>query len=276
METRTRLILEAAESLGIQAQSLHPDGNVFRLYSGERQVFLANGRGDWLGQAEGLICQDKGFQYELAKDLDIYPRSQSFLDPFVGEEYQEYVHFHSYEEIVAEIESSFDYPVIIKPNRGSRGNLVSQCISRDEVLQSVQMIFDHNSSAYDYVVLAQEYLDVRAEYRVICIAGKITLLIYKDVEQAEFVGNLSPLHWDGAVPRVSTDETLIGVIQAVLDPLFEKFPIRYVGLDVVLTQGGEWNVIEMNSHPGFGVFIEHNGESEVVRVYRELLSEVLS
>ncbi len=273
MERRTQLILKAAQSLGIATEQLHFDGNVYRLSYGDIQTIIANGRGDWLGQAQGIICQDKGFQYELLQNTQLFPITKTYCDPELESQYQSYIRHPKISDIIQDIEEHFVYPVVIKPNRGSQGRGVNICKNADEVTVALQNIFNKDSSEYDYVAVVQEYIAIHKEYRVICIQGNVHTVIYKDITQATFTGNLSPLHWDGAVPRIVNNSDFHNQIQEVITPLFQEFPLFFVGIDLGLDQQGNWSVIELNSHPGFAYFLQFESESYVIDIYRELLRQ---
>ena len=57
--------------------------------------------------------------------------------------------------------------MIVKRNRGSAGNNVLLCETKEQVQAAIATVFNVNSKDYDYVCLAQEYIDIRHEYRAV-------------------------------------------------------------------------------------------------------------
>jgi len=218
------------------------------------------------------IARDKGFTYETLKDAVNLPRTKSFMDPAVPEEYQAYVKQASQAEIVADMLSSFSLPFIVKRNSGAMGKNVFLCKTEAEVSAAVASVFRKDVPGYDYIVLAQEYVNVAREYRVLVLDGQIEVVYEKSKEGATFVGNLSPLHWDGAKAVLISDEATISAIAAFIAPLFEALPIRWTGLDVALDTEGKWQLFEINSAPQVKYLVRDNGKEIMKRVYRKILA----
>ena len=61
------------------------------------------------------------------------------------------------------------------------------------------------------------------------------MVVYdKDISQAAFTGNLSPLHWEGVIAKQVSDRETITAIDEFIKPIFQKMSIPYVGLDIAL------------------------------------------
>jgi glutathione synthase/RimK-type ligase-like ATP-grasp enzyme len=200
------------------------------------------------------------------------PRTISFISPYCDEKYLEYLEFPSIDKIIAEIERNFKLPVILKRNRGSGGNNVFKCADLLEIRNDLERIFNVNSKNYDYVALVQEPINIVKEYRSVCLNQEQIVVYEKDISQAEFIGNLSPLHWEGAIAKQVDDLQTMTAIAEFIKPIFEKMPtIAYVGLDVALDDHGIYWLIEANSHPNFDIFIRDNGESAIVGLFQKIL-----
>lgn len=140
-----------------------------------------------------------------------------------------------------------------------------------EIRNALDRIFNVNSKNYDYVALVQESIHIVREYRSVCLKQEQIVLYEKDISQAEFTGNLSPLHWEGAIARSVTDLQTIQAIDRFIQPIFQKMAIAYVGLDIALDDRDQYWLIEANSHPNFDIFIRDNGENEIVKLFQKIL-----
>ncbi|OGK16819.1 hypothetical protein A2690_03515 [Candidatus Roizmanbacteria bacterium RIFCSPHIGHO2_01_FULL_39_12b] len=217
------------------------------------------------------IAQDKYFTYKLlSKDVRM-PFSTCYVDPFIREQYSEYITLTDYSLITKEITRSHKFPCIVKSTRQTHGINVLLCQSRQEVTRAVKMIFNPKSKDYDYTVLAQEYIKPHHEFRLVALDGKIQFMYEKDTTDAQFNGNISPLHWENARAKLVDDRTIISDFQKFVDPIFKTFPIRFAGLDVIVDENNQKYLIEVNSRPGFANFMRDNGEDEVIKLYENVL-----
>jgi glutathione synthase/RimK-type ligase-like ATP-grasp enzyme len=123
------------------------------------------------------------------------------LDHFCKPEHRPYLTAFSIEQIVSKISQWFSFPVIIKQNSGSQGKNVFLCKNVDELYQAVSRVFNRQDKNYDYLVLAQEFVKIKKEYRVIYFEGKVELVYEKSLnggfdgegfENLNFGDNISP------------------------------------------------------------------------------------
>ncbi len=220
------------------------------------------------------ICKDKDYTYKLLNNSVEIPFTKSYLDPFVSPDYDEYKKESSYDEILLDILKSFTLPVIIKKNKGSVGRNVFLCRSEEEVEKAVKKVLDQSSKDYDYLVLAQEYIDIKKEYRVVIYNEKVDFVYLKDNSQGEFVGNLSPLHWENSKAILIEDKVLYDGLQKLTDLISKKLELKWAGLDVVEDKSGKYWLIEVNAHPSFTRFVEDNDDETVVSLYKKVLEDL--
>ncbi|MCC3465308.1 MAG: alpha-L-glutamate ligase, partial [Microcoleus sp. PH2017_06_SFM_O_A] len=135
-------------------------------------------------------------------------------------------------------------------------------------------VFNVNSKDYDYVCLAQEYIDIRHEYRAVFFNHKLVLLYEKDKSDAKFAGNLSPLHWEGAKAKHITDSEIISEIENFVRPVFEEIRINYGGFDIALDTNGKYWLIEINSSPNFEIFVRDNHRRIAVKMFKDMLESL--
>lgn len=131
-----------------------------------------------------------------------------------------------------------------------------------------------NSSSFDYIALAQEYIDIEKEYRAVFLDGNYQFAYEKIIDNAKFCDNLSPLHREGSRAEFVINKKEIEAIKNLCKPMFQKNMIPFCGIDIAKSKKGEYIVIEANSSPGFDHIIKHEGESEIVKLYENILKKL--
>ncbi len=276
MLTNIKMLLEACKKLSIAYEILHPNQNLVKVIIGDRDYYFTNYSTSLTPQSVAEIFKDKQYFYQVFQDVVQMPRTLSFISPYCDEKYKEYLQFSSIDEIIVEIEKNFELPIILKRNRGSGGSNVFRCLDPQQMRTALEHIFNINSKSYDYIALAQESINIVKEYRCVCLNGEQVILYDKDFSQAEFTGNLSPLHWEGAIAKQVSDHEVIHAIDEFIKPIFQKMAIAYVGLDVALDDRENYWLIEANSHPNFDIFIRDNGEEAIIILFQRILEYLKS
>ncbi|MFN9858109.1 MAG: alpha-L-glutamate ligase, partial [Pseudanabaena sp.] len=212
MLTNIRMLIQACKNSSIAYEILHPNQNVVKVKFGDREYYFTNYSTPLTSQSVAEIFKDKQYFYQIFQGVVRMPRTLSFISPYCDEKYLEYLEFSSIDKIITEIKKNFALPVILKRNRGSGGNNVFKCTDLLEVRNALDHIFNINSKNYDYVALVQEPIHIVKEYRSVCLNHEQIVLYEKDISQAKFTGNLSPLHWEGAIAKQIDD---VHVMQAI-------------------------------------------------------------
>jgi glutathione synthase/RimK-type ligase-like ATP-grasp enzyme len=313
MLTNIEILLAACDELNIPYEILHHSQNLIKIKHGGEDYFFVNYMTPFNSASIAHILKDKEYTYQLLNGKINTPKTFGFVSPHCDEKYKIYLSLKNIESMVLEVNKNFDLPVILKRNRGSGGNNVFLCKSREQIKESLEIIFNINSKDYDYVALAQEYIEIEHEYRAVFCKEKLVLLYEKDKSQAEFAGNLSPLHWEGATAkhiqdlRTQTQETgflrkdslqpadslknpvseppcvspniasrnLISEIEAFVKPVFAEITINYAGFDVALDKNGKYWLIEINSSPNYDIFVRDNDRQIVVTMFKNILERLV-
>lgn len=269
----TRCLAEACRRRGVLFRVHDQYGNVVSFRIGERDYFFANFTTPFNNDGVSRLCKDKEFSYRLLKDAVPIPLTRGFFDPqYEDARFAHYKEEKSISEITAEILAAFALPVIVKMNSGTRGINVYKCTDAREVERSLTAIFNPRSRYYDYIALAQEYIPPAREYRVIIFRGAVLLAYEKDISHARFVGNLSPLHWEGARAVHLTDVSMLAQFERFLTPAFRALPVEFCGADLIEDAHGAWFLLELNTMPGFYRFAQDNSEELVVAMYEKIIS----
>lgn len=274
MSVHTKCLTEACKRLDIPHSFIADDENFLQVDLGGHRYYFPGASTPFNDGATSKICRDKEFSYKLLKGAIAMPKSMGFVDPEGPEEYRGWARADSADAIVESICAEFALPVIVKRNSGSQGRHVFLCESRGEVAAAVKKVFkkdEKESNDYDYVVLAQEYIKAKKEYRAVVFEKNILLLYEKDVSDAVFTGNLSPLHWENSKAVQITDEKTIERLRAFTAPIYPLLDLRYGGLDIIEDDAGNLTLVELNSRPGFGRFAKDNGSEPLVQMYMKIL-----
>ncbi len=272
MNVNIKCLVKACRESHLDYKFIDQNHNFVQINKNGSYFYFHNHLVPIISRIFGKIAGDKEFTYHLLKTYIRMPKTKGYLDPATIEKFDEYKRFKSLNGIFKDIEKEFEFPLIIKRNSGAVGNNVFMCNSRVEVEEKAKVIFNKNSNHYDYVLLAQEKLNIKKEYRVIILNNKIELVYLKDNSKGQFVGNLSPLHWRGSVASPIKNYKLeIKNLGQLVSKISGVISMDYAGLDVVEDENGELYLLEMNSQPGYDNFIRDNGDSEVVRIYKKIL-----
>ncbi|MEG4842387.1 YheC/YheD family protein [Microcoleus sp. B9-D4] len=275
MLTNIEILLAACEELSIPYEILHPSQNLIRLKQGGEEYYFVNYMTPFNSASVAEIFKDKEYTYQLLNGKINTPRTLGFVSPHCEEKYKKYLTFPDIESILLEINKKFAYPVILKKNRGAGGNNVFLCETREQIKEALEIIFNVNSKDYDYVALAQEYIEIAHEYRAVFCKEKLVLLYEKDKSQAKFAGNLSPLHWEGAKAKHIINPNLMSEIEDFVKPVFAEMAINYAGFDIALDTKGEYWLIEINSSPNYDIFVRDNDRQIVVTMFKGILETLI-
>ncbi|MCC5651415.1 ATP-grasp domain-containing protein [Nostoc sp. XA013] len=270
------LLLKACEKLNINYEIIHPTENLVKIKLNNKQHYFCNYSTPLINQAVAQIIKDKEYTYHILKQKVKLPQTVGFLSPFCDLQYKIYLKFPSFQDIILEVKDKFEIPVIIKRNSGSGGSNVFLCHNIDEIETALKEIFNINNKKYDYVAIAQEYIHIKSEYRAVFLNKQLVLLYEKDITDAKFAGNLSPLHWDGAKAKYINDPQILSEIANFAKPVFEELDLDYGGLDIVLDRDNQYWLIEVNSSPNYTIFTRDNGEEPVLKVFEKMLISLAS
>ena len=222
------------------------------------------------------ICKDKDLSYTVLAPHIKVPKWKSYLAPNLNEKYLPLLEFPTRKTIANDIEKNFKYPVVLKRNFGSQGHNVYLCNNRADILSALRRIFSRSRKfgAFDYIAIAQEYIKIKKEYRVIAYKRKLMFAYEKNIDDAIFVGNLSPLHWENAKGVLVQDANILEKLEAFSQGVFDAIPINFVGLDIAIDENGEFFIIEINNSPGMGIGAGSFGMDPIVRMFKYILKDL--
>lgn len=267
MKPNLKIFLELCQEKNIPCSIIHPSGNLVEVksLSGEPYLFTI-GTTPFNSHSMVTLCKDKEFFYDYYKGTVRMPRTRSFLTPFCSDEWRSHLEFPTIDAIVQETKKDFDFPCIVKMNKGSQGKCVFKAKNEDELKKSLDEIYKT-----DYIALVQDYINIQSEYRVIFLHQDLVFAYKKNNENAQFIGNLSPLHFKGAYAEIVEDEKLLQNFRNFTHSMFQRKDIPYCGLDITLDTDNKMWLIEANTSPGFEYFLQNpQGKSLLRGLYTKM------
>ena len=271
MDTNIRCLIKACKIEGLKFEQLHSTQNLVLI---EDKHLFVNWSTPLISHSTYRLLVDKDYLYTILNGVIDMPKTKAYLAPSNDPRFSKYRSYNNVSEIASDIEEHFSYPFIIKKNQGSLGSNVFLVKNSQETLTALTTIFNENSKDWDFVALAQEYIERAAEYRIVTLDNQIELAYLKDTTHASFCGNLSPLHWSGGKAVKITDSSLLQKLSDFIAPIFSRLDLAFCGIDVIQSKSGELKLIEINGSPGFEHFCNDNGDEDIVKLYRKILKRL--
>ncbi len=268
MDTNIRCLIKACKIEGLKYEQFHSTQNLVLV---DKKHLFVNWSTPLISHSVYRLLVDKDYLYTLLNGYIDMPLTKAYLAPSNDPRFSKYKSYNNISEIVSDIENNFSYPIIIKKNQGSLGCNVFLVKRTQDTEAALSTIFNEQSKDWDFVALAQEYIERVAEYRIITLNGKVELVYLKDTTNATYCGNLSPLHWNGGKAVKICDEKLIQKLSDFIAPIFSRLPISFCGIDIIQNKTGDLRLIEINGSPGFEHFCNDNGDEDIVKLYQKIL-----
>lgn len=272
MNSNIRCLIKACQALNIEYQILHSSENLVLIAN---KYIFTNWATPLLSHAEYRLLVDKEYTQTLFSSVIQMPKTKAYLTPKIDPTSTPQHHFSLYEDIISDFEKDFSYPLIIKRNAGTHGEGVFLVKNKLEAHNAINEIFDEHNKNWDFVALVQDYIKTKKEFRVVTLNGKIEVAYLKDISNATFSGNLSPLHWQGSKAVLINSQDIISKLQNFIAPIFTRLPLTFCGIDVIQDENDILWMIEINGSPGFDYFCRDNGDEKIISLYQKMLKKIL-
>ncbi len=153
--------------------------------------------------------------------------------------------FYTREQV---LDVDWEYPVIVKHERGSQGKSVRKIENRDELKEYLERINEKNVG----MMLWQKYLPTRWDLRVIVIDGKAIGAMKRSAKGGEFRSNFS-LGGDVNVWQLSDKE------RDLSERVAKVCNLDYCGVDIMKDEEGSDYILEVNRQCQFKGFEQATG-----------------
>jgi glutathione synthase/RimK-type ligase-like ATP-grasp enzyme len=143
---------------------------------------------------------------------------------------------------IEELVNEFEFPVVVKPIAGSRGNGVVKIDSMKELNKYFTITGEPK--------LIQKFIPNDGDYRVIVFMNKIVMVSKRKSKEGEFRNNVSL----GGIPEIGyvNDE-----ISERIEFMSKNIKSNIIGVDIIINNiTGEYHFMEMNSGPHYITFCE--------------------
>lgn len=145
-------------------------------------------------------------------------------------------------EYLAKLDPTF-FPLLNKPIWGNQGKGIVAFHSSQEAIAFCESHFKKR----DVILVFEQLMKYQYEYRVYVVDGK-TVETYEKVRNDDAV--VMNLH-QGAHPRLVDEAVKERIFAFINEQLPERYRLGVYGVDLAVTDEGQYHIIEINRTPGF-------------------------
>lgn len=260
----------ACGELGLPCEPYSDEGALMRLTHGGRPLYFWRNKHPFNDYMGARIAEDKAFQYEIFARVGLpIPHTQQVFNPLADPRFDRYKTHRTIDEIVADIDRHFAFPLVVKKYRSSLAQGVFLEHSAQALAHRLRHLFE-NSNYLDNIVLIQEYVS-GAEFRAVATEGEL-LLAYGKESEARGGTDLNPLHQDdGRAVRVAEGPVLESM-RALVAAIAPVVDLGFYAVDLINDADG-LRILELNPNPFCYFYNKDNGRADFAAIYRQLLEK---
>jgi glutathione synthase/RimK-type ligase-like ATP-grasp enzyme len=261
---------QAASNLNLRTEFSTKDKLMLDVYLPNQILRFWRNKNPFSNYTANKICRDKAYQAEIFNKFGVpQPQNAIYHNPKGPN-----AEGNSISGIVREIEQQFTYPIVLKKHSSSLAKGVHLAQSRRQLKKILRKYFKKNLHR---ILVVQEFIPGR-EFRCISYKGK-PMLAYEKVSELSLQeltqkGDLNPLH-SGRATKV-TNDVLLEQFAAVSDQIYKALQANFFGADIIISQDGQINIIEVNSHPACSFYNHFYGQEDFVRIYQTILEDQIT
>ncbi len=263
----------ACRNRGMAYQRVSENGHVLCITCKGRPHYFLRNKHPFNDYVAARLAEDKGYQYELFARAGLpAPSTMQVFNPLADDRFDRYKTHLSVEEIGADVEHRFTYPLVVKKYRSSGSQGVYLEHNGQALKRRLQNLFEHSRYG-DNILLIQAYVQ-GPEFRVVASGEEVLLAYEKQSEECHNREDLNPLHQAGgrAVKVEAPDllhpmRELVRAVAAVLD-------LGFYALDLIRGADGFY-ILEINPNPFCFFYNRDNGRADFVRIYERLFEKYM-
>ena len=252
--------IEQTESLQLlTAHSRH----VSRILSGERTIELTNNQMlfqdtkplTFRADNKRIVAQLLSAQDDFAKHAKIpktfaFPRPDAcFGEPIDPDSDMP----QTIEDIIACVEKDLDYPVFVKPNKGSKGKNAISAKTPDALFHALLAIYEDKDPESDGYAVIQEKIKIEREYRCVMFNGRARLVYDRMFKERTVInGRVDDAQKPADLVHTSRHiecPDLRGQLEAASKFVTDVLGIEYGAVDWIKDTNGVWWYGETNAAP---------------------------
>ena len=220
-------------------------GWVFKLQKDGKTAYIIGNRFDLNLSASGEIASDKSATFSVLNH---------HLIPVIP-------HYVAFDNTLPQ---DLVYPVVLKPNRGSRGRGVTLCKNQNEAKTTATKLLKSFES-----ICYSPYHESPYEYRTFYLDGKVLCIYRKTKPKGSWKHNLS----GGATPDLVPKGSLYRQIEELAIKTGQALNIRFATIDILDTIDSGMMVLEVNQGVTTTIFSESvpGGKQIAEDIYRAAL-----
>ena len=262
---------EVCRRRGIEYRRDSDNDNILRLTVRGRPTYFLRNKHPFNDYVGARIAEDKGYQHELFARSDLpVPFSLQVFNPLADERFNRYKTHSSIEEMVADIENRFVFPLLIKRSRSSVSQGVYLEYSATDLRRRLKMLFE-NSGFSENTLLVQSYLQ-GTEYRIVASENEMLLAYEKKSEEIDSQVDLNPLHHASGHAQKVRDADVLYPMQELVARVAGVIDLGFYALDVILGEDGLY-ILEINPNPFCFFYNRDNGRDDFLRIYDHLIQK---
>ena len=260
----------ACDELGLPHQPFSDEGSLIRVEHRARPFYFWRNKHPFNDYMGARIAEDKAFQHEIFARLGLpVPHTLQVFNPLADPRFDRYKTHRTIDEMVADIERQFAFPVVVKKYRSSLAQGVFLAHQPSALAQRLQSLFQ-NSAYSDNIVLIQAYVP-GPEYRVVATQDQLLLAYGKEGETAG-QQDLNPLHQeDGRAVRIA-EGALLDSMRSLVAEIAPAVELGFYAVDLIDSSEG-LRILELNPNPFCYFYNRDNGREDFSAIYRQLLEK---
>jgi len=261
----------ACRNQGVTCERVSGDGNVLCIDRGGRPLYFMRNKHPFNDYVAGRLAEDKGYQYELFTRAGLpVPFTVQVFNPLADARFDRYKTHASIDEIVADVERRFTYPLVVKKYNSSLAQGVFLERGSPALRKRLQVLFE-NSGFLDNILLIQTYVQGR-EYRIVATQGELLLAYWKESEEGEEGGDLNPLHQASGRAVKVEEEALLAPMRDLTAAVGRVIDLGFYAVDLIHGEDG-LVILELNPNPFCFFYNRSNGRQDFVRIYERLIEK---
>lgn len=170
----------------------------------------------------------------------------------------------NYLKLLPQIEKECGFPLVIKHRSSGKGAKIYKVEDRLDLENLLNDLNEDNKLGRFYI---QEYLPLKADYRILVVADQVVGAMLRIPKKGDFRANFS---LGGSVKPAE----LTAEMKDLAEKAAKATNANFAGVDIVYTQDNKPYLLEVNRTPGFQGFTQAHG-IDVAKIFVDYVEKLL-